>query len=74
MSELLTIQEVAQALRVDHSTVRRWIKQGTLRAVILPHPRERQTYRVRRETLSKILKTGMSKGSEETNEPPGLAL
>ena len=37
MNDLLTIREVAQALRVDDTTVRRWVKQGLLEAVTLPH-------------------------------------
>jgi excisionase family DNA binding protein len=56
-SDLLTIAEVAQILRVDGTTVRRWAKQGALEAVILPHPNERQAYRIKRSTLNKILGT-----------------
>lgn len=56
MSELLTISEVAQTLRVDDSTVRRWIKQGALEAVVLPHAHYRQGYRIKREILDKVLK------------------
>jgi len=55
MSSLMTVNEVADILRVDDTTVRRWIKQGTLDAVILPHPNERAAYRIRRETLNKLL-------------------
>jgi excisionase family DNA binding protein len=55
MSELLTVTEVAEILRVDDTTVRRWIKQGALEAVTLPHVNERQAYRIKRETLNKIL-------------------
>ena len=55
MSELLTISEVAQVLRVDDTTVRRWVKQGALEAVVLPHVNTRQGYRIRRETLDKLL-------------------
>ena len=54
-SELLTIREIAQELRVDETTVRRWIKQGILDAVALPHAGKRRAYRVKRETLNKIL-------------------
>lgn len=53
--ELLTIQEVADALRVDDTTVRRWVRQGTLEAVILPHANVRLAYRVKRSTLNKLL-------------------
>jgi excisionase family DNA binding protein len=55
MSELLTVAEVARILRVDDTTVRRWVKQGTLEAVVLPHLRERQGYRIKKETLDKLL-------------------
>lgn len=53
--DLLTVDEVAHILRIDDTTVRRWIKQGTLDAVVLPHVTNRQAYRIKRETLEKIL-------------------
>ena len=56
MSELLTVSEVADILRVDDTTVRRWVKQGALEAVILPHVNIRQAYRIKRETLNKVLR------------------
>ena len=55
MSELLTVSEVADILRVDDTTVRRWVKQGTLEAVVLPHINARQAYRIKRETLNRVL-------------------
>ncbi len=56
MSEnLLTVSEVARILRVDDATVRRWVKQGVLEAVTLPHVNSRQVYRIKRETLEKVL-------------------
>ena len=55
MSELMTVHEVAVKLRVDDTTVRRWIKQGTMDAVALPHMNTWQAYRVKRETLDRIL-------------------
>lgn len=54
-NELLTVLEVAQILRVDGTTVRRWIKLGALEAVILPHMGERQGYRIKRETLDQMI-------------------
>ena len=45
--DLLTVREVADRLRVDETTVRRWIKQGLLEAITLPHVGKRQGYRVR---------------------------
>ncbi len=55
MSDLLTVSEVADVLRVDDTTVRRWVKQGILEAVVLPHANERQAYRIKCETLDKML-------------------
>jgi excisionase family DNA binding protein len=54
-SDLLTIPEVAEVLRVDSTTVRRWIKLGVLEAIILPHVNARQAYRIRRSVLDKVL-------------------
>jgi excisionase family DNA binding protein len=34
---VLTVREVARRLRVDDTTVRRWIKSGALEAITLPH-------------------------------------
>jgi len=55
MSDLLTVSEVARILRVDDTTVRRWVKQGALEAVVLPHVNARQAYRIKRETLDRVL-------------------
>ena len=55
MNDLLTVSEVARILRVDDTTVRRWVKQGALEAIVLPHVNLRQAYRIKRETLNKIL-------------------
>jgi excisionase family DNA binding protein len=54
-AELLTVREVANRLRVDDTTVRRWIKNGVLEAITLPHHGKRQVYRVRHETLDALL-------------------
>lgn len=53
--ELQTVSEVAKILRVDDTTVRRWIKQGVLEAIALPHRNRRQAYRVRRSTVDNLL-------------------
>jgi excisionase family DNA binding protein len=50
-TDLLTVHEVARMLRVDDTTVRRWIKIGALEAITLPHRGLRQAYRIRRATL-----------------------
>jgi len=54
-ADLLTVSEVAERLRVDDTTVRRWIKNGVLEAISLPHSGLRQAYRVRRSTLDALL-------------------
>ena len=53
--ELLTVTEVSRVLRVDDTTLRRWIKAGILKAVVLPHVNARQSYRISRETLNELL-------------------
>jgi excisionase family DNA binding protein len=53
--ELLTVQEVAQILRVDDTTVRRWIKDGVLEAIALPHRGTKQSYRIRRKTIDNLV-------------------
>ena len=54
-ADLLTVREVAKQLRVDDTTVRRWIKNGVLEAISLPHRGTRQAYRIRRATLNALL-------------------
>ncbi len=54
--ELLTVREVARRLRVDDTTVRRWIKSGSLEAITLPHRAKRQAYRVKQSTLDVLLR------------------
>jgi excisionase family DNA binding protein len=54
--ELLTVGEVARRLRVDETTVRRWIKSGSLEAITLPHRGKRQSYRIKQSTIETLLK------------------
>jgi excisionase family DNA binding protein len=54
-NELLTVQEVATELRVDATTVRRWVKNNALEAVVLPHQNKRQAYRIKRSTFNALL-------------------
>jgi excisionase family DNA binding protein len=58
--DLLTVREVAKRLRVDSTTVRRWIKNGTLEAITLPHNGTRCAYRVRQATLGDLLNPNKS--------------
>lgn len=61
MSELLKVAEVARLLRVNDTTVRRWVKGGVLEAVVLPHvSRRRQVYRVHRSTLDRLLNSTLT--------------
>jgi excisionase family DNA binding protein len=54
-SELLTVSEIADRLRVDATTVRRWIKNDVLDAVTLPHRGKRCAYRIRQSVLDTLL-------------------
>ncbi|MBA2679428.1 MAG: helix-turn-helix domain-containing protein [Ktedonobacteraceae bacterium] len=53
--DLFTVGEVARRLRVDDTTVRRWIRSGTLEAITLPHVGKRQAYRIKTSTLDTLL-------------------
>lgn len=57
LPELLTVREVATQLRVDDTTVRRWIKQGILNSVSLPRRSDgsRSSYRVPAMALEKLM-------------------
>lgn len=68
-SSLLTVHEVATELRVDDTTVRRWIHDGILEAVPLPARGTRQAWRVKRETLDALLtSTNMISSTHATEE------
>lgn len=54
-SDLLKIREVARRLRVDDTTVRRWIASGALPAIKLPTNGHRMVYRIKQEDLNAIL-------------------
>ena len=72
MAALLTVREVAQCLRVDESTVRRWAKQGVLPAVPLPgkESSRKVTYRFRQTALSNLLHIP----PEEIGQEPAMPL
>jgi excisionase family DNA binding protein len=53
--ELLSVREVAKRLKVDDTTVRRWLANGALEAVRLPARGKRQSYRVRKVVLDRLL-------------------
>lgn len=54
---LLTIKQAAKTLGVHETTVRRWIRNGALEAIILPTRREskRKSIRITQATIDKIL-------------------
>jgi excisionase family DNA binding protein len=54
---LLTVSEVARHLRVETTTVRRWIANGILDADVLPHQGKRKCYRIQQHTLDELLLT-----------------
>lgn len=66
---LYTIEEVARRLRVDDTTVRRWIREGALDAVTLPmyHSTGKKRclcrYRVKQSTLNRLLTTPAQRGT-----------
>ena len=62
MEELLTVREVARRLRVDDTTVRRWIKIDALEAIRLPHRGKRETYRIKKCTMEKLLDANIVDG------------
>ncbi len=52
MEEILTAQEVALYLRINHRTVKYWIQQGKLEGYKIG---KRGDYRVKREAVEKYL-------------------
>lgn len=65
VDDLLTVHEVARRLRVDDTTVRRWIANGVLEAVTLPHVGKRRSYRVKRDTMDTMLTPVQTTNAEE---------
>lgn len=57
MEELFTPQEVAQKLKIDMSTVYRWIREGRLKAVKIGH-----FWRISESELSRLLKGNEQNG------------
>lgn len=58
-SDLLTVKEVAELLRVSQPTVLRMIDDGDLRAI-----RVRTQWRIRRSDLDEYLQRGGSSGGD----------
>lgn len=53
--ELLSVQQVAHLLKVDDTTIRRWITKGIFPAIRLPHKGRRVPYRIKVEDVEKLL-------------------
>jgi len=62
---ILTVREVGTILRVDDTTVRRWIKNNVLLAVTLPHAGKRCAYRIKKKTVIALL----NDGNEDAQDP-----
>lgn len=56
--DLLTVKEVARELRVDETTIRRWIKNGVLPAISLPK-QTRNIYRIKVDTVLSLLEVNI---------------
>lgn len=54
MNELLTVRRVADYYKVHPNTVRCWIRDGTLKAVTLPHKGDHKVYRIRLDRLERM--------------------
>jgi excisionase family DNA binding protein len=52
---LYTVNEVAERVRVDPTTVRRWIRHGLIVCIDLPHTGTRVGRRIPQSTLDGIL-------------------
>jgi excisionase family DNA binding protein len=72
--KLLTVREVARRLRVDDTTVRRWIKNGALEAITLPHRGRRQAYRIKQSTLNSLMSTPAPINQSNTYRPESALL
>ncbi|GAC1662327.1 MAG: hypothetical protein PVS3B3_33450 [Ktedonobacteraceae bacterium] len=53
--ELMTMQEVAQILRMDEATVRRWARSGIIDVIELPRVKKNTRYRMRRTAFDAML-------------------
>jgi len=65
MRQWLTVQQIADALQVDAQTVRRWLRAGQLRGVLLS---DKAGWRVRPEDLEVFLRSRGWKPAEEEDE------
>jgi excisionase family DNA binding protein len=57
--EILTVDEIAEELRLTPQTIRNWIKSGLLRAILVKH-----VYRIKRDDLDAMLSREQGKSGE----------
>src|SRR5437762_13420502 len=62
----LTVQDVADLLKLNQQTVRNWIDQGSLPAL-----RVGRRVRIRRSDLNRLLQEGYTGGSGSAAQPEG---
>jgi excisionase family DNA binding protein len=60
---LLTVQEVAQQLRLNPATVRLWLKRGVLRGHLLSS--DRAGWRIPASEVRRVLAEGSERAKEE---------
>ncbi|MCC7370278.1 MAG: helix-turn-helix domain-containing protein [Chloroflexi bacterium] len=58
---LLTVRECAERLRVNPETVRRWLRSGRMRGVILGG--DRSGWRVPQSELNRVARSGLDGSS-----------
>ena len=63
--ELLTVQQVAERLKVNPETVRRWLRSGQLRGYLLGG--DRAGYRVAADDLDTFIR---ARGTESPRQQP----
>src|ERR687883_1816956 len=70
--QFLTVKEVAERLRVNPYTVRRWLRTGQLRGRLMGG--DRGGYRIAASELGRFMREGPAQGRAHARaEPPGRA-
>lgn len=64
-ARLLTVDEVAERLRVGAETVRRWLRLGKLKGAHLPN---KAGWRIREDDLERFVDAYMNSDSNSLNE------
>jgi excisionase family DNA binding protein len=67
---LYTVNEVAERVRVDPTTVRRWIRHGLITCIDLPHTGSRVGRRIPQSTLDGILTSLPALPSDKEEHTP----